>query len=634
MHTEGKVASHQITFSEPLSALSSQPLSTSWYYTLRNKEYWYNMSSQEIICFGPPSCLMDSSNFDSIPPDFAYHSYDPHSNWYGPGYYLSIILGCALLCIQSVDLLLSLLPQNWLNGSPILQDIVTPASIKVETSAKKAASYRMSQMIGNAITVHEDTKKLQGRAREQKSLNTSFSESGISVQFDASVPGERFQHLMVLRQFQLQENKTEATGGFVWIWKKILDGSIFDEQGIFFHGRLLACNFAQFAVLFFIAYFAVVVLSQQSTATYSRAELANNAAIANLSNVLSNEFSNSTSLQSAYASFLVCLGLQTNETLKNYYENPLHLAAHISNQGGFGNNSILQRCNVSEPLANALEYSQQLNNEWQSSPSLSAGYSLFASCASSLNNISDSFFSDPEGLVQELIYFGGVQAPITQRTFFSGCNVSGQLLTWLEALQSVLAFVNSNSHEYQSLLACMDIVKNTDPFYQIVLNNYEAFAGYLRSSGGVEKLKAEGKFAACNASNQLVTFLYQGEQVYNNTQGQRWIASVFSDLGLTRKDYRICSVVGLLAGILAAVFVWLVHIPSFISTVLKFRSGAIPSLNDRDFLRYRHAPDVVTVLFGSAFWGVLFTATAAGLVAALCVSPSLPCPVVDVVCKP
>ena len=65
--------------------------------------------------------------------------------------------------------------------------------------------------------------------------------------------------------------------------------------------------------------------------------------------------------------------------------------------------------------------------------------------------------------------------------------------------------------------------------------------------------------------------------------------------------------VGGLAGMFAVLGIAIVYLPSFCSTVLMFRSGVIPSLHDKRFLLYRVAGDHATFLFGSAFWGVLFT---------------------------
>lgn len=68
---------------------------------------------------------------------------------------------------------------------------------------------------------------------------------------------------------------------------------------------------------------------------------------------------------------------------------------------------------------------------------------------------------------------------------------------------------------------------------------------------------------------------------------------------------------GLVAGLIAALSITIIYIPSFISTVLKFRGGVIGSLKDKQFIIYRYAAEQVTILFGSSFWGCFFTGAAA-----------------------
>lgn len=46
---------------------------------------------------------------------------------------------------------------------------------------------------------------------------------------------------------------------------------------------------------------------------------------------------------------------------------------------------------------------------------------------------------------------------------------------------------------------------------------------------------------------------------------------------------------GIVAALLATICIAVIYIPSFISTVLKFRSGVIGSLRDRQFVIYRYA---------------------------------------------
>jgi hypothetical protein len=84
---------------------------------------------------------------------------------------------------------------------------------------------------------------------------------------------------------------------------------------------------------------------------------------------------------------------------------------------------------------------------------------------------------------------------------------------------------------------------------------------------------------------------------------------------VSNRDAYVGIFVGGFAGFAAILGITLVFIPSFVSTVLKFRSGVIPSLHDREFLAYRVTGDQTTILFGSCFWGAAFT----GLLCALLV---------------
>jgi hypothetical protein len=66
---------------------------------------------------------------------------------------------------------------------------------------------------------------------------------------------------------------------------------------------------------------------------------------------------------------------------------------------------------------------------------------------------------------------------------------------------------------------------------------------------------------------------------------------------------------GLVAAFLATVGIAVVYIPSFVSTVIKFRSGLIPSLKaGPKFQQLRENPHRATTLLGSALWGSMYTA--------------------------
>mmetsp|Transcript_22716 Transcript_22716/g.46637 ORF Transcript_22716/g.46637 Transcript_22716/m.46637 type:complete len:656 (+) Transcript_22716:299-2266(+) len=65
--------------------------------------------------------------------------------------------------------------------------------------------------------------------------------------------------------------------------------------------------------------------------------------------------------------------------------------------------------------------------------------------------------------------------------------------------------------------------------------------------------------------------------------------------------------IGIILGFFAATNLALTLLPSTIRTVLQFRYGCIGSLNDKVFLDYRLAVEQQSLIFGSIFWGALYT---------------------------
>jgi len=63
----------------------------------------------------------------------------------------------------------------------------------------------------------------------------------------------------------------------------------------------------------------------------------------------------------------------------------------------------------------------------------------------------------------------------------------------------------------------------------------------------------------------------------------------------------------IIAGALTALITTAAYIPSSIHTILKFRSGVIPSLKDPNFLKYRRGLVNQTYMIGAMFWGLVVT---------------------------
>ena len=164
--------------------------------------------------------------------------YKTNEDIYGGSYLLSLTLGCILLAILVIDLIRSVLPQGLLDTAPFVRSLVTPASVKAEASQKKASFQKVSRMVQNALAVHS-TANASHRTASMKLSKSSHESFG-------SDDNSQFQAMLA---FQSQASDTEEVGGLLWTWKQIFSGSLFLEEGVWIHSRLLAITMAQVLVV-------------------------------------------------------------------------------------------------------------------------------------------------------------------------------------------------------------------------------------------------------------------------------------------------------------------------------------------------------------------------------------------------
>uniref|UniRef100_A0A6V2KGM0 Uncharacterized protein n=3 Tax=Ditylum brightwellii TaxID=49249 RepID=A0A6V2KGM0_9STRA len=69
----------------------------------------------------------------------------------------------------------------------------------------------------------------------------------------------------------------------------------------------------------------------------------------------------------------------------------------------------------------------------------------------------------------------------------------------------------------------------------------------------------------------------------------------------------LSATLGLLAGAFSGLWIFLSYIPNTISTILKIRSGVIPSLRDPNFIKHRKQLESTTKILGVMIWGAAFT---------------------------
>ena len=108
-----------------------------------------------------------------------------------------------------------------------LEILLTPGIEKMERRTKVAAHGKVARMVENALALHDDD------SRDDSPLSTSRHMTALGK---------------ALLNFQIHPEETETVGGLLWSWKRVWDRSIFEDEGVWLHSRLVACSLAQFFI--------------------------------------------------------------------------------------------------------------------------------------------------------------------------------------------------------------------------------------------------------------------------------------------------------------------------------------------------------------------------------------------------
>jgi hypothetical protein len=111
-------------------------------------------------------------------------------------------------------------------------------------------------------------------------------------------------------------------------------------------------------------------------------------------------------------------------------------------------------------------------------------------------------------------------------------------------------------------------------------------------------LSGEGLFYSCGATEELLQVVQAVQlptvapAIDNSTSDEKF---GYADFGVSESGYLLSATFGVVVALVAGLYVSLVFLPSYVSTVLQFRYGIIPSYADVEFNMYRYAIDVSTV---------------------------------------
>lgn len=126
---------------------------------------------------------------------------------------------------------------------------------------------------------------------------------------------------------------------------------------------------------------------------------------------------------------------------------------------------------------------------------------------------------------------------------------------------------------------------------------------------GWESLNETSRLALMNASGVSANLI--SETIWTAAQ-EATSRSVDTLYPAEKYMVTVPMIVATVIAFISSLSLAITYIPSVTTTILKLRNGHIATLRNKDFNRYRCAPDQVALLTGSLFWGSLFSGVVVG----------------------
>lgn len=115
----------------------------------------------------------------------------------------------------------------------IVKVLFSSSSARGDTRLKRAATRKMNRMMTNADRLHRPM-PIEGFTVDSSSMRNSAT---------------NLSRDLTMRNYVRDADRTEKVGGFFWTWWRILNGSLYDSEGIWISTRIIIIQVGQLAVL-------------------------------------------------------------------------------------------------------------------------------------------------------------------------------------------------------------------------------------------------------------------------------------------------------------------------------------------------------------------------------------------------
>lgn len=174
------------------------------------------------------------------PEDLVEHDY------WNPLQALTLAIGLFLVAVFAGQGLFALIRQRDQkfprDGAVLRKFSIASSNARAETRLKMAATRKLNNLLSNAHEMHALDAGALGSIPLANSVTGSSKRSSLDTVTDRT-----------LREFLLRSERKEVACGLFWTWRRILDGSLFNTEGIWINTRLIVMQAVQVILAAFVS---------------------------------------------------------------------------------------------------------------------------------------------------------------------------------------------------------------------------------------------------------------------------------------------------------------------------------------------------------------------------------------------
>ena len=156
-------------------------------------------------------------------------------------YISTAFVGSILIVMQLLSLIGEFVSLDFLKKYQCWENILAPGMEKMERHTKRAARRKVQIMVDNALVYHCLVPGMPSSMSQGLKM-TAGGIAGIN--------------------YEMRGEKMERAGGIWWGWKRVFNGSIFEEEGIWLHSSLVSSTVTQFFICIFLIVFLAISVVQ------------------------------------------------------------------------------------------------------------------------------------------------------------------------------------------------------------------------------------------------------------------------------------------------------------------------------------------------------------------------------------